>query len=363
MTDDSGHYEVCAAAEPSGWVFSAQPENGQPYFAASVFVPNKPGPDATVVNFDLLTGIVVEGRVTDQATGKRLQSAVVEYYPLFPNPHSSRLTTEDPWSAASSCLVQPDGSYRLVVLPGPGVVCAAASPQDWYASAALLDEKRLATLVKDGIYDVGSGPLLKTAAGGFIPVNRFHALALISPDETTKTLALGFSLPRARWIKGTVVGPDSQPLAGVTVVGLTPQPEEVPLESPSFTVKSLNARGTRTLFFQHEAGLGKTLTIHGDQTEPLRVQLDPCGSVTGRILDRAGKPVSDLYVSLNGKDSYLFVNTQSNSEGRFRLASVPGRCYRLGVAPPRRLLQNGREIEVTAQSGQIKDLGDLLLSD
>src|SRR5262249_30322197 len=151
------------------------------------------------VNFDLQSGMVAKGRITDQATGKPLKPAVVEYYPLFPNPHSTRLTNDDPWAAASCCLVQPDGSYSLVVLPGPGVIAARASPQDWYA-AALVDEKKLATLVKDGIRDVGSGPLLKTAAGGFIAVNQFHALALINPDEATKALAVDFPLARARWI-------------------------------------------------------------------------------------------------------------------------------------------------------------------
>jgi RNA polymerase sigma factor (sigma-70 family) len=362
FTDEAGAYEVSIYPSPPGWILRAQPEKGQPYFGALASLPYRPGPDPIVADFELVTGIVLQGRVTDQATGQSLKSAVVEYYPLSPNPHHSRLAV-DRDMPASSCKVQPDGYYRLVVLPGPGAVCARASPQDWYATA-LVDDKELASLVKDGIQKIdGSGPSVRTAAGGFISVNRYHALALISPEEAPESLALDLPLLRARSITGTVVGPDGQPLSDVTVIGLEPLPGEVTLESATFAVRSLPLGGTRTLFFHHAAReLGKTLTTRGDETEPLRVQLDPCGWVVGRVVDKAGKPVSGLGLGVGGKDGLPFAFPATDPGGRFRVALVPGRAYRLGAPPPRRLLQ-GREIEVTVESSQIKELGDLVLSD
>jgi RNA polymerase sigma factor (sigma-70 family) len=359
-TDDTGSYEILVPPQSSGWMVCAKSESGEPYFLSSATVPDKPGPEAMVVDFDLVRGIAMHGRVTDQATGKPPKAAVVEYHPLFPNPHSSNQTNN------SACVVQPDGSYRLAVLPGPGVVCTAASPRDWYA-AAIIDEEKLATLVKDGINEQ-FGHNLRSAVGpeeqGIVQVNRFNALSLINPEEGTSSLTLDLPLQRARPIKGTVVGPDGQPLSGATVVGLTAVPEdgEILLESASFTVRGLNPRGTRDVFFYHVAlGLGKTVSLRGDETEPLTVQLKPCGTAVGRFLDKAGKPASGQYVAWIGKDYGLTAQAQADAEGRFRVALMPGRKYGLTLSPPHRLARE--DLTVVVESGQIKDLGDLFLSD
>src|SRR5438309_98601 len=63
---------------------------------------------------------------------------------------------------ASSTRVQPDGSYRLVVCPGPGVVCLAASPGDSFAVAAV-DDEELANLFSEEIKR-GKGQRLPSAA-------------------------------------------------------------------------------------------------------------------------------------------------------------------------------------------------------
>jgi hypothetical protein len=247
LTDETGSYEVLVPPEPAGWMVQAQPESGQAYFAASTFVPDSLGlpglsastvglagsargqgpflaasalfpgrvdrsaTDAIVVDFDLVSGLRLHGRIADQATGKPPLRTVVEYYPLFPNPHSSKLTN-GPEIAASSCIAQADGSYGLVVLPGPGVVCAAASPRNWYAEAAL-DEKKLASLIE---YRVGSdgGPGLRTAIGaskrGFLSVRKYNVFSLINPGEEAGLPALDLALQRARPNNGTVIAPKGQ---------------------------------------------------------------------------------------------------------------------------------------------------------
>src|SRR5262245_48537563 len=125
---------------PEGYTFIAQPQTGQPYFAAKTSVPDRPGFDPLTVDIDLVGGIPLSGRATDKATGKPPRAGMVEYYPLFPNRHSASLT-HCPVFAASSSIIQPDGSYHLVALPGPGVVCVAASPRNSYAVAAVDDRE------------------------------------------------------------------------------------------------------------------------------------------------------------------------------------------------------------------------------
>ena len=115
----------------------------------------------------------------------------------------------------------------------------------------------------------------------------------------------------------------------------------------------MNPRGSRTVFFHNrKLGLGNTLIIRGDQPEPLTVQLQPCGSLVGRLVNKSGKPLPDLYVNPDGKDGCLFTLATTDRQGRFRVALVPGRKYWLQP-----LLRDGQAVEVN--SGEVKDLGDL----
>jgi hypothetical protein len=189
-------------------------------------------------------------------------------------------------------------------------------------------------------------------------VDRYNALALINPDGRAASPKLDFILHRARPIRGTVVGPAGERLAGVRVSGLTSMPDAEVLESASFTVEGLNPRVPRRLSFYHgEKRLGKALTLHGEQPEALTVRLEPCGEVIGRVVDRAGKPVVGMSFFFGRGDNGLTASAKTDFQGRFRATLVPGLKYPV----PRRLTRDLVELEVGP--GQVKDLGDLRLTD
>ncbi|HEV3255739.1 MAG TPA: sigma-70 family RNA polymerase sigma factor [Gemmataceae bacterium] len=376
LTEEDGSYKLFGCSKSPGYDVAAQPQTGQPYFAASAEVPDKPGHEPIAVDFALVGGIRLRGRVTDHATRKPPKTAVVEYYPLFPNPHSHKITNPI-GMAASSGLVQPDGSYSLVVLAGPGVVCVGACPRDSYA-VAMLDSKLFVSLfsgLKDSTNrfhnarNQGGGQNPRTAVGkagqGVLCVNRYNTLSLIKPEDSVESLTLDLTLQPARALRGTVVGPRGKPLTGVRLVGLTAMPDEEVLASASFTVSGLNPGGTRDLFFYHRRkGLGKFLTIRGDETKPLTVQLDPCGTVIGRIVDRRGKAVTGVAIGLACSPGWYGgcaeASTETDLRGRFCVAGLlPGQKYSLTQYSSGRLLRGVGEIEV--QSGRSKNLGELVL--
>jgi len=261
----------------------------------------------------------------------------------------------------SSAILQADGAYSLTVLPGPGVVLVVASPRDSYA-VARLDDRELANLFGDDA-DHGGGSWLYTATGGNFGawrrcIDRYNALTLIHPDEKAKSLTLNVTVQAARPLRGTVIGPDGQPLRGVRVCGLTSMPDAEMLEGPSFLVEGLNPQRTRELSFHHqEKGLGKVLTIRGDETKEWTVQLEPCGEVIGRVVNGAGRPVPGVSIRFGRADNGLDAKAETDHQGRFHAALVPGfQCqWRL---PTQRTIH-----VLTVESGQTKDLGDLLLGD
>jgi RNA polymerase sigma factor (sigma-70 family) len=363
FTDADGRFEMVGCPRmPQGYVVTAQPPTGAPYFAATIGVADAPGLEPLVVAIDLESGISLSGRVTDQGTGLPPRAAVVEYHPLHPNAHSSRLAL-CPGQPASAALVRPDGSYSLVVLPGPGVVCVAASPRDTYATATI-DDQTTANWFPDRIKRGGNQNLYAAVGAGrpgLVPVNKYSALSPVDPEEQAESVVLDLTLQPAHTLHGTVSGPDGKPVSGAVASGLTALPDDEMLDGASFTVTGLNPRGTRPLSFCHPGkGLGKALTVRGDDTGPLRVQLEPCGSVHGRLVDSGGNPVPGVTVRLGGASGFV-VTAESDRAGCFRGALLPGQKYSLWLSGSRRLTQGVGRVEVGP--GRSKDLGDLRLAD
>jgi hypothetical protein len=211
--------------------------------------------------------------------------------------------------------------------------------------------------------DIGGAQSQQRSGGvaeGMLPVNKYNAIALINPEEQAKSLALDLGLQPARTLRGRVVGPDGKPLCGVTVRGLSAIPDDDVLEGASFAVMGLNPRRMRDLVFLHrDKALGKSLSIRGDEPQPLTVQLEPCGVIIGRMVDKRGKPVPDLIVWLGRKDGSVAAET--DRDGRFRAPVLPGQKHWLGLYSQRRLLRQVGEVEV--ESGRTQDLGDLPLGD
>jgi hypothetical protein len=148
----------------------------------------------------------------------------------------------------------------------------------------------------------------------------------------------------------------------MSAFGLSTFDQMAVLEGASFTVHGLNPRSTRTVVFQRDAlGLGKTLTLRGDEAEPLTVQLEPYGAVVGRLVDANGKPMAELTLGLVGRNCPVLGYAQTDAQGQFRADLVPGCKYRLQPALPHRLTRAIEDVGVA--SGEIKELGDLMVGD
>src|SRR5262249_31119532 len=139
-----------------------------------------------------------------------------------------------------------------------------------------------------------------------------------------------------RSLPGTVLGPDSKPLAGAQVRGLTEYEWGgwgPALKTANFTVRQLIAGQSRTVIVRHT---GKRLagyyTLRGHVHGPVRVQLQPWAVITGRLVDEDGRPRKEVSMTFWSVQSQRGGGLRTDKEGKFRLEGLtPGLKYGLAV--------------------------------
>ena len=367
VTDKEGRYELVGLAKSPNYWLRLKPADGLS-FGRDVKLDDTLGLGALAADIETSLGArTVSGKVTDKH-GKPVAGAAVVYRPLFPN---GNLVGMDGWNPRSETITGADGSYALRVLPGIGVIGVTGPDPDAYTGAQLTEKERKDVL---RVADPNYGRMLRVAidAQNFLvlPEPDFNALALFDLNPKNESVVRDVVLERAEERKGRVVGPDGQPLAGVSVQGLSARTSgdlnEV-LQGAEFTVRGIDFRQrTRALTFHHpDKNLGFHLKeLPDEKSWPLTVKLLPCGSFSGRIVDQDGNPLAGCSIYAfarlgGGLDSGPAFST--GKDGRFRADGlVPGVEY--SVWRRGRLLSNihpGAVIE----SGKHTDLGDIKVAD
>jgi RNA polymerase sigma factor (sigma-70 family) len=362
VTDKEGHYELLGVAKADRNGLGLNPAEGQLYFHRVVWVQGKPGLEELTADCELVRGAVtVRGKVTDKATGRPIAGARVEYIPLYGNDTAAKMDNES--YPRTETTTGADGMYALPVMAGPGVIRVTSPRPDVYMPAWVTLKERQAffkrPVAESGfetifIVDLGGG------SRGMVGPEGCHALVLLEPGEKDEALVRDVALEPAQQRQGRVLGPDGQPLSGVTVRGLTPGGGEETLKGAEFTVRGLNPKmPARLLTFHHKGkNLGSFLKgLPAEKDGPLIVKLQPCGSLSGRIVDQDRQPVAgfrgELSVGYWGQHEFT-----TDKQGRFRVEGLaPGLGYSVW--------QKGKGVVVNihpgavAESGKNKDLSDI----
>jgi hypothetical protein len=255
---------------------------------------------------------------------------------------------------ASTAITAADGSFRLPVLPGPGVMAVKCLPGNPYMPALHTGREIRDFFKGKGIHAMTSDRAIMVQQGAngasIIGQAQYEALLLLDPAEKSGPLEKELTVQPGRTIQGTVVGPDGKPLKGATLNGM-------PLAGETFTLTRLNPRRTAGLYFVHpDKGLGLFKQIPAEGDKPLTVQLQPCGSATGRILDNDGQPLANVVVRIG------HVQVKTGADGRFRADGlVVGMQYHAeGVD---RVRHPPFFTAIRIEPGEVKELGDVTLND
>jgi hypothetical protein len=352
-TDAAGRYQLRGMPKGEGNKIMLVPLHDQPYLPVHAKVPDSPGLDPVAVDFALKRGVWIEGKITDKVTGKPLKAGA-EYFALWANPNVRDYEGFDGTVliGGNGSSGNSDGTYRVVGLPGPGLVVV------WRVDDYLL------ALERDDEFRIEKKGL-STAPYQLLPLQNYGAFARIDPPKAVDSVKRDVTLDPGWTFTGTVLGPDGKPLAGTRSNGLTGWGwrNKEGTETAEFTVRGFNPRRPHDLFFrQQETGLVGLAQPPKKNGGTITVQMQPGARVTGRLVDAAGRQRAgvELEVSFRLKDdsSWWLLHSpkriKTDREGRFEIeALLPGYEFRLS--------DGESELPLTGPFhwGQTKDLGDV----
>jgi hypothetical protein len=144
------------------------------------------------------------------------------------------------------------------------------------------------------------------------------------------------------------------------------------LDRDEFTVRGINPRANRPLVFYHkDKNLGFYLKeLRGEAPERLVVQLQPCGSASGRIVDADGMSIAGLRIHVMGHALRItgeagggWQTITTNAQGRFRAEGlVPGQEYVVWEYGQNASLPRVYA-PVVVEPGKHKEMGDIKMVD
>ena len=362
------------------------------------------GTGSTPVTADILLspGVQLRGRVTDSATGKPMR-AKVAYVPLRANPQGPEIM--EPGAAGQD--VDDRGHFALTGVPGQGVLLVTARRDDAVFFPMLQgvtrEDRRRGIALADDEYVLDALPRPVSVVGS-------HAYKVIDVPQGQRDLEVNFDLTlhQGRTISVRVVDAKGEALRGVTAFGLrnpTANAAEIMRGDESFAVHDVDPGWPRRVFFyQPDRDLAAFLDLAGNEPDDVTARLSTCGSIVGRVVDRAGMPLPGAHFGLvyddvrgvphiafpNGRwvptgnetvrdrrtrddfvpPSPINIAETSDKDGRFQIRHVvPGRdatftsiidnaSRQLGLkAPP----HEGKKLvhEGAVSAGQVVDVGDI----
>jgi RNA polymerase sigma factor (sigma-70 family) len=310
-TDEQGRYRLTGMPKGTGIAIKVAPPGDLPYVAVRADVPDSHGLDPVTVDVELKRGAWVEGRLTDKVTGKPVPGEV-QYLALKSNPNLRDYPDALPGEIATT----EDGSYRVVGLPGPGLV-AVRCQKDHY----------LRVTERDDEYGTREPYLATSPYELYYPIG-YRALARIDPAKGADAVKRDITLDPGRTFTGTVLGPDGKPLTGVRSFNTNCE-----VKGAEFTVRASDPRRRREVLFQHpEKGLFGVAQPPEQNGGSVVVRMRPGVTVTGRLVDADGKPRAGVELEasslLSGPDEdphaqdFSYGRTKTDREGRFRLERV-----------------------------------------
>ena len=372
-TDARGHYRLDGVPRANGHKLSVYPPLDRPYFHRR-FLEVAAGAGLEPIRFEvaLKRAVWITGKVVDSRTNHAVQASV-NYVPMLTNVNAKAYPNFDPsgtsFEVVSRYRTDHEGRYRLVGLPGRGVITVRA------------DERGYRTGV---VRQALAGPAYTNQLDTYshLWAAEFHALKQVDVAKGAEETRCDLALDPGGSVTVVMLDPDGKPLTDLVVDGRFPQGVDVGdmgvHESNVTRVAGLEPDETRRVVFKHDdLRLGAVLVLRPGEWKDgaeITLKLRPYATIIGRLVDANGKPArGGVEVRLPTSDPRVYGNINMNpvaadSEGRFRCEDIPpggefivtatGRPISVGAKTTPAVFESfdlARNLK--AEPGQVIDLG------
>jgi beta-lactamase regulating signal transducer with metallopeptidase domain len=323
--DDQGRFRLVGMPRGKGNQVIVVPTDDQPYLLQAVDLPDPPGADAVAVELALPKGIWIEGTLTEQSTGKPVAGARLHYLPFRENTFAQAHPAFDRrgWGNASAYqdryLSKQDGTFRIVGLPGRGLIGALVIGQAYVQGAGF---EAIPELNRPGLLSqIYQNPLIPTK-------NWPTVMKEIKPPAEAEVVRVDLQVLTGGSVRLKVVDADGKPVVGTSTIGLSGSNSRTPagIATDEGEVTNLKPRDERVLLIRHDARkIGKVVSVHkGDDADgPVVVKLEPLAKITGRAIDEEGRPVAGIGIRPILGYSLTLPQVSTDDRGRFELLDVP----------------------------------------
>jgi RNA polymerase sigma factor (sigma-70 family) len=372
-TDAQGHYEIHGARKAKSYLITVPCDPATATMTSQVWTDDTPEYRPVIANLKVKKGVIVTGKVIDGTTGECLLGDVmgvvlrgnpfVKDYPEFASLFMSQCHSYSDTDAS--------GSFRLVVIPGPVLLMGRGGGRSriLYKRAGA-DPKYPQYFTKDGIGFYGHN-LMAPLQGQCKVLEIKPGVAVVKQDIV---------LEREKALTAVKIqDAEGKPLSGVEVWGMANGRKMwIPyglLESDTCPVYGERTDKPQSLvLYQPDKKLAGTLTLKGNEKQPLVVRLGPVGGIKGRLLDAEGKPLAGITIDLlYREDAAQGIHQRihegkeivSDASGAFAFADVnPEWKFELSFRRGRQPFESNTksaDSAIQVKSGERRDLGAIQL--
>jgi len=276
-TDADGRARINSYPTERGYEIMAFPPEGQPYLVASGRVGWPKGALEQTLNISLQRGVLIQGKVTLEGTGKPVPGALVDFT-MRRGPMGQ--------DSIMSVHTDSDGSFRLGAQPAPGHLFVRG-PDDNYV-----------------FQPIGSRVVLEGQPGGQRLYSHAYAALDLKPGMGSQEVNL--VLRRGVTVEGRVVGPDGRPVREAWIFSrliLDPSREAASywtelyhgkVSNGAFAIHGLALDAEVPVYFlepKRKLGAVVNLSVKSAAGGPVTVRLEPCGDARAWLVDPDAKPV------------------------------------------------------------------------
>ena len=346
-SDSQGRFRLVGLPRTMIRRIFAFPAQGQPYLAAAADVPDSPGLEPITVDLPLKRGILIEGRVLDQTTSEPPE-AWVFYHAHRDNPNLSQAAGFQKVRIPKGFRTDPDGRFRVVGLPGRGLLAVVPIAQGNQARYPI-DARLAEAISRDTILPFVPG----------ISIRNISTLKEIDLPSDVPTIRRDLFLQPGLIVKGRIIDPQGQPLAGARIFQVSP-PWNGSWARPigEFSIEGLRSGEERQLVFLHDQKkLAAMVTVRGGDPNEVMVRLQPWAAVNGRVIDEDGHPQARMVLMSSFKS---LSPRETDLDGRFRYEQIiPGRTTEITVSKDRLSRPEIIARDLVLNPGETRDLGDV----